>query len=212
VAAVIYVTMLIQGDFNYLLPLFNASDTGKYIAATKEALPSFLGIEVLTIIPMTKRNKKASRTSFFTLVGLGLFYILDVYGSYAMIGVNEIVYHQYPLIDAVRLVEYPAIEFLQRVDVSYMTFGFVRIFICEGIIYIAMVELLCKMLPKAKRLVIVLLSGAAIIAVSMALLMVNDAPEILRSTLSFAAIFTVFVIPLTLLLIAKVKKRGKKIA
>jgi spore germination protein (amino acid permease) len=210
VAALIYIPMLIEGDLNYLLPLFNASNVGKYIAATKEALPSFLGMEVLTVIPMTKNNKRAGKTAFFTLIGLGLFYILDVYGCYAMIGLNEIVYHQYPLIDAVRLVEYPAIEFLQRVDVSYMTFGFIRIFIGEGIIYIAMVELLCKMLPKAKRVVVVLVVGAVIAAVSMALLLVKDVSLILRQTLTYAAILTVFVIPLTLLIIAKVKKHGKK--
>ena len=212
IAGATYITMLIQGDFRYLLPLFNASKTGQYIAAAKEAFPSFLGMEVLTILPMTKKNVKAPKTVFFVMMGVAVFYILDVYGCYVMLGLNEIAFHTYPLIDAVRLVQYPAIEFLQRVDVSYMTFGFIRIFIAEGIVYMALVEILCKMLPKVKRLVVVLGSGAVFAVLSVVCLGIQEIPEILKGALSYAGIAAAFVIPLVLYVIAKVKKRGKKSA
>jgi magnesium-transporting ATPase (P-type) len=66
------------------------------------------------------------------------------------------------------------------------------------------------MLPKVKRVVAVLAVGAVIAGVSMALLPVKDISQILRQTVTYAAILTVFVIPLTLFIIAKVKKHGKK--
>lgn len=212
VAGITYITMLIEGDLRYLLPLFNASKAGNYFAAVKDAFPSFLGLEVLTVIPLGKKNAKAPRTVFFVMLSLAVFYILDVYGTYAMIGMNEIIYHKYPLIDAIRLVEYPTIEFLQRVDVSYMTFGFIRIFIAEGIGYMALVEILCKILPKVKRIMIVIAAGIVIIALSLVCLRIEDAADFLKTTLSYVAIAAAFVIPLTLFVTAKVKKHGKKSA
>lgn len=212
VAGIIYVTMLIEGDWRYLQPLFNASKIGNYISAIPSAFPSFLGVEILTVLPMGNKNIKAPRAAFLVIAGVFAFYILDVYGSYAMIGMNEIIFHSYPLIDAIRLVEYPAIEFLQRVDVSYMTFGFIRIFIAEGIVYMALVEVLCKMLPKTKRMVIVLVTGAVITVFCVISMGIQEASEAIKNILSLAGIAATFIIPLALFVIAKVKKHGKKSA
>ena len=144
------------------------------------------------------------------MIAIGLFYILDVFGCYAEIGLNEIVYHTYPLIDAIRLVEYKAIEFFQRVDILYMTFGFVRTFIGKAVVYVAIVEYLCKILPKANRMVIVVSTGVVIYFASILTLGIKDISDILRVVLGYTGVMASFLIPVTLTIIAKVKKHGKK--
>ncbi|MCE5236430.1 MAG: GerAB/ArcD/ProY family transporter [Clostridiaceae bacterium] len=206
VAIILFVSMLFQGTFSFVLPLYYPPDTGKYLLSLKDAIEPFLGVEVLLLIPFTKKSKKLSMTAMLSILGMGLFYILDVYGCYAMIGMDEIVYHKFPLVDAIRLVEYPQIEFLQRLDIVYDTIGFMRVFVGKSMLYLMIVELLSKMLPKANRLILVIVVGAAIFFASF---MTSQLPDILRtvtSILSMGGIAVVFVIPLLLLLITKVKK------
>ncbi len=210
IVLIIDITMLFEGRLNYLLPLFNISDSGKYLFSIKDAYPGFLGISVFYLIPMTKQNRKAPRTVFLGIMGVFVYYVLSVYGPYAMIGVDEIVYHDYALIDAIRLVEYPGIEFLQRVDVLFLTFGLIRTIIGKAFFYTVIVELLCKMIPKAKRIVIVVIVGVAFALVTIPLTGVTKVTELLCRILSIGGLFAAGVMPLTLFLIAKVKKHGKK--
>jgi hypothetical protein len=210
VALVLFVSMLIQGTFSFVLPLYYPPDTGKYLLSLKDAIEPFLGIEVLLVIPFFKKNKKTAKTAVFAIIGIGLFYILDVYGCYAMIGMDEIVYHRFPLVDAIRLVEYPDIEFLQRLDVLYETIGFMRVFVGKSMLYLVIVELLCKMMPKAKRVFIVIVVGLAITVASLSTINITNILKTLASILIIGGIAAAFVIPLMLLMIAKVKMNAKK--
>ena len=210
VTIILFVSMLVQGTFSFILPLYDPADTDKYLLSLKNAVEPFLGIEVLLIIPFIKKQKKTAKTAVLTVVGIGLFYILDVYGCYAMIGMDEIVYHRFPLVDSIRLVEYQKIEFLQRLDIVYDTIGFMRVFVGKSMLYLVIVELLCKMLPKAKRLVIVVIVGVAVMLGSAVTIGMPDILQTQASILSIGGIAAAFAIPLTLLVIAKVKKNAQK--
>ena len=210
VTVILLVSMLLQGTFSFVLPLYNPADTGKYLLALKNTIEPFIGIEVLLVIPFIKGDKKMAKTAVFALIGIGLFYILDVYGCYAMIGMDEIVYHRFPLVDAIRLVEYQKIEFLQRMDIVYDTIGFMRVFLGKSVLYMVIVELLCKMLPKAKRILIVVIVGAAVTLASLATIGIKDIISKLISILSTGGIAAAFVIPMMLLVISKVKKNAQK--
>lgn len=209
VAIILFVSMLFQGTFSFVLPLYYPPDTGKYLLSLKDAIEPFIGIEVLLVIPFVKKSKKMSWTAMLSILGIGLFYILDVYGCYAMIGMDEIVYHRFPLVAAIRLVEYPKIEFLQRMDIVYDTIGFMRVFVGKSMLYLMSVELLCKMLPKANRLIVVIIVGAVTFIASMLTVGMPDITQIFVSILSVSCIAAAFVIPLVLFLIAKVKKNEK---
>lgn len=209
VTVILFVSMLFQGTFSFILPLFNASDIGKYFLALKDTAEPFLGIEVLLIIPFLKKNKRAPKVAFFSILGIGLFYILDVYGCYAMIGIDEIVHHNFPMVAAIRLLEYPKIEFLQRMDIAYDTIGFMRVFVGKSMLYLALVELLCKMLPKAKRIAVVLVVGAAVLFASIVIFPIPNITQIFKTALSVCSLAAMVAIPLVLLLITKVKNREK---
>jgi len=113
-------------------------------------------------------------------------------------------------VDAIRLVEYPKIEFLQRLDIVYDTIGFMRVFVGKSVLYLVIVELLCKMLRKTKRIVIVIVVGIAVTVASLATINIPNILQTLIFILSIGGIAAAFVIPLILLVIAKVKKNAKK--
>lgn len=210
VSLILFITMLIQGKITNILPLFIRSETGQCFAAIKDTMSNFLGISLLSLIPVSKADKNVSKVVFFTLIGITLFYILDVYGSYAMIGMDEIKHYNYPLIDAIRLVEYKKIEFFQRVDITYQTIGFIQIFVAKGIVYLAIVEYICKLFPKAGRLLIVILSGIFLYSIDIIALGVPKISNKLFALRTYYSIVVSFIIPGALLIMAKVKKNGKK--
>ena len=99
ISILVRVMMLTQGDVNHILPLFIPSEAGNYIKAIKDAMFAFLGIEVLLIVPFTAKNgPKAPRMALFTLIFIGIFYILVVESSIMMVGINEITHYKYSLI------------------------------------------------------------------------------------------------------------------
>lgn len=207
---IINVTMIIEGNINHLLPVFNPSEAGQYILSTKDALIAFLGIEVLTIVPFTKKNKKAPLKAFITLIVIALWYVLLVEGCYAMVGPNELAYRSDALITAIRLVEYPSVEFLQRIDILYLTFGFFGVFCGIGIVYLTLVEYLCRLFPKAKRLLIVVLAGIAMFIVTTSVFTIPDMEKILTEAVTYGGLMAAFFIPLLLFAIAKVKRNAEK--
>lgn len=210
VSLIITITMFFEGRIDSILPLYVKSETGKYFSAIKDTIDQFVGIAIITLIPVRKADKKISKVAFFTMIGVALFYILDVYGCYAIIGMDEIKNYNYPLIDAIRLVQYKQIEFFQRVDIAYQTIGFMRVFAAKGIIYLAIVEYLCKIFSRAKRLAIVIYSGVVLYAID---IFAFGVPEISVKLFGLREIFALvvsFFIPTMLLIIAKVKLNGKK--
>jgi spore germination protein len=210
VSLVLFATMFFEGRITNILPLYIKSETGRYFLAMKDTINQYAGITLLTLIPISKSNKNVSKTVFWTFVGLAVFYILDVYGCYAMIGIDEIQHYNYPLVDAIRLVQYKRIEFFQRVDIAYMTIGFMRVFVAEGIVYMLAVEYVCRMLPKVKRLTIVVAAGLVFYAFDLAAIGIPKAARFLDVARTLYSIFVTFIIPGGLLMVLKVKKNAKK--
>ena len=121
-----------------------------------------LGIEVLAIIPFTAKNgPKAVKNAFITLLLIGVFYVLVVESSVMMVGFNEIVHYNYPLLVAIRQVELPYLKIFQRIDLLYLTVGFIGLFAGLSIVYLNIVEYICRMLPKVKRVLVVIAVGLA---------------------------------------------------
>jgi spore germination protein (amino acid permease) len=210
VTLILFATMLHQGRISNDLPLFVRSETGKYFSAIKNTLNEFAGASLLTLIPTAKADKKRSRIIFLMYIAIALYYILDVYGSWAMVGMDETSHYNYPLIDAIRLVEYKKVEFLQRVDITYQTIGFIQIFAAKGIVYLCIVEYMCKLFPKARRLVIVVITGILAYSIDVFALGIPNISNRLFAIRSYYSLVVSFVIPCALLIIAKVKKNGKQ--
>lgn len=202
--------MLAQGEFHRLLPLYVASDTVSYITGFKNAITPFLGMEILAAIPFTSKNTGSPKVAFAAFMAIGAMYILVSAGSIMMLGMNEVVYHADALIEATRLIEFKSIEFLQRVDIIYMTLGLMGMFTAKSVAYMVLVEFCSRLLPRVKRVTHVVVCGIVIFAVSTVLHRFYNIEKLLVEIIAYSGILTSLIIPGLLLIIAKVKKNAGK--
>jgi spore germination protein len=209
---IVQVFMITDSKIINILPLFEVSKVGNYLAAFKDTIFAFLGMEVLLVIPFTKENggKKAKRTIFLSLLGIGLLYVFVVEGCIMKVGINDILHYNESLIVAIRDTEVPFLDFLQRMDILYLTVGFMGFFVGIGFAYIAALELLCKIFPKASRLLLCIVLGAVYYAGCIFVDPIPDFSEMIRNVDVGMGIIAAFLIPVALLLIAKVRKLGQK--
>lgn len=208
---VVFVSMMTQGKVGHILPLYVPSQAGGYFTALKDVVAPLLGGEVLLIIPFASENKNAPRYAFFSLLGIGVFYILATAGCIMLLGMHEIIYLNDPLIEAIRLVQYPELEFMQRVDILYLVFGFMGVFVGKSIVYLAIVEFLCRLLPKIKRVYPTIAVGIVVFFLSIITYDVKGIDVFFIDTISITGSIALFVIPGLLFIIAKVKKHAGKI-
>ncbi len=210
-SVMVHVVMLMEGDIYYILPLFNAAETGTILSSVKEFIFSFLGVEVLAMIPFTKKSSpKAGVTAIAALLLIGVWYVLNVESCIMMIGVDEIVHYNFPWIMAFRQVEIPVLKAFQRIDLLYLTVGFIGVFAGLSVIYLSIVEFICRMLPKVKRYWVVMAVGALIFVTEIILFGINNIHSMLKHYLVYSGVLVAGVVPLVLLIITKVKNHGRK--
>ncbi len=207
-AIAVHLIMLAQGQASNILPLFRTSEVPRYLAAAKETILPYLGIEVLTIIPFAQGNgKKATRTAFFTLLFIGVFYVLVVETSIMMLGIHDIQNYNYALIEAIKLVNNPVLE---RFDILYLTVGFAGLIAGISAVFLALTEYACKLFSKMNRKLVVLMFAVLIIICSMISSGVKNPHVIYEMAIPIAGAFAAFIIPALLFVIAKVRGLGQK--
>jgi hypothetical protein len=145
-------------------------------------------------------------TAFLSVIFVGLIYAVLVISGISVLGPDNIQYYSNPLIEAVRLVQNP---FLQRFDILYLTVGFFGLISGTSLTYLLIVEYACKIFSKIKRIVIVIITGAATAVLCMIALKLNSFDKISHGVISIAGLASAMGIPLILFVIAKVRNRGK---
>lgn len=207
----IHVFMLTQGNLDNIRPVFNSADVGRYAGAMKEAAFPFLGIEILLIIPMSKANdKNCVKTAFWTLIAIGIFYVLIVQSCIMKLGKNNILVHNDSLIEAIRDISFPNLNFFERMDIIFLTVGFMGLYLGISVLFTSMTEHLSKMIPKAKRPVIVIAVGVVVFVLTVVSSMYSGFPKLVTQVGLYLGVATCAVIPAILLIIAKIKKPRSK--
>jgi hypothetical protein len=92
---------------NYnILPFLDISETKQFFSTMKNFVIPYGGIEILLIIPFTLMNKKASKIAFFTLIFIGIFYVLIVEGTLSTLGINNTMTLNDSFVEAIKIVKY----------------------------------------------------------------------------------------------------------
>jgi len=201
----ICLVMLFQGMSANVLPLFNPNEAKQYLGATKHFVTPYSGIEVLLIIPFTPINKKAPKVAFLTLLFIGLFYVLIVESTIMTLGINNTIALNDSFIEAIKLVEAPVIE---RLDIFYLTFGLTSLFAGMIIVFTAIVEFACKIFLKVKRSIIVTAIGVIFFILCLFALNIQNMNDIYNSFAPYLVLVSCVIIPTTLFIAAKVKKKS----
>lgn len=199
----ICIFMLMGGTKYNILPFFNASDVKKYAITMRNLIQPYDGIEVLLIIPFTIKNKGAPKIAFFTLLFIGLFYALIVESSIMILGLNNTTLLNDSFIEAMRITEAPVIE---RLDIFYLTFGLASLFSGMIIVYATVAEFACRIFSKVKRYIIIIAISVIYFILCLFSLNIKDMEKIFESYIFYLVIISSFLIPITVFILAKVKK------
>lgn len=203
-----HLAMLISGDMNYILPLFEKNQLGKYISGTLNLIVPLLGIELLTIIPFGEKNRqKGVLWCVMSIIFIGLFYIFVSETSVMMLGINDISNYKYPLIQALRETKLPSTILLERADLLFLTVGFSGFIASLCIIFFLAVENTVRLFSvNKKRRIINYAIGIAVFLSSTYLIDSKLADKLLKGMVPVAGVFVAFIIPITLFIIAKAGK------
>jgi spore germination protein len=197
--------MLTQSEIVNILPLYNPNDVSQLWSALLLFGTLFGGVENLLLIPFDQKNKKAPKAAFFSIVVIAVLFVLITEGSIGMLGINNAIAYSDPFIEAVKLADAPVIE---RPDILYITFGLASLFAILTILIRSVAEILSKMIPSAKRGLLISVVCAASYIASLVLLGMPAYNEEFKRILPMLVLIFAGLLPTLLFLLAVIKKRS----
>jgi hypothetical protein len=126
-----------------------------------------------------------------------------VEGTIMILGINNTIAFNDSFIEAIKIVELPVIE---RTDIFYLTFGLTSLFAGMIIVFTAIVEFTCRLIPKVKRNIIVIVIGIIFLILCLLALNINNMKEVFESFAPYLVLTSSILIPTLLFIIAKIKK------
>lgn len=202
-AVATHFVMLLQGDLREVQPFFHTSKLPEYLLGVKDCLFAFLGVELLTIFPLSGKSiGRSVTTAFLTVLFIGIFYAFVVETCIMMLGMQSAQNYNFALIEAVKQIDNPVLE---RFDILFLTVGFAGLVTGVCGVYLALVEYAARLFHKANRLAIVVGTGVVMASLSIATQSIKPAMTVLESVIPIAGLVSAFLIPTILLLIAKVR-------
>ena len=204
------VIMLIYGDWLNTLPLFDSKEIPSYIKALPLTIMPFLGFEIITVVPITGKNKKAIRYGTGAIISAGILYILAVYGTYEVLGSEDTGNYGNAFLAAVRRVEIDMFQFLKRLDIVSFAVWLFAIFSSSTIIIYTLSEYTAKLFPKTKGKTILILIAFFIFIATFIPKDIAAVNKIFDYLTTYFGVLPVLIIPSILFITAKVKKNKRE--
>ncbi len=202
--------MIYKGDVLNIRPFFNPDEVVTYLKGISSAIIPFLGIEVITFIPISKNNgKKIIMICFFTIVFVGFFYSFIVETVFMMLSIEDTIHYNDALIIAIRQLEIPLFQFFTRLDSVFYIVWIMAVFSTISILLYGVNDYATKLLPKINMKVS--LMGIGLLNF-IGCILINGPDEItsIFKYFSYIGLFVLIGIPLFLLLVYKGRKNVEK--
>lgn len=200
-----------QGNIINIMPFIETSEIKTYITASHVMITPLIGFEILGCCAMNKNNtKKALIYPVLMVLFLGMVFIYLFEASLSVIGIDDIVHYRLTLFNTLRSIDVPYLDFLKRLDGLAMvlwcmsTFCHLSLFAYGAVFYVK------KCVKKVPYNLLVITLLALSFFIYQAPKTYNQTEDILTN-LSYISLFTGFLIPVTLLILTKVKKYDKSI-
>lgn len=117
VAISTHIVVFMEAEAVNLQPVLGTGEVMDYFKGAGMAVLSFIGIEVLLLLPLGKQNdKKIFAYNGITAGVIGLFYIFVVLSCIGVMGVHSIVHYRDALLATIRRVSIEELDFLKRLD------------------------------------------------------------------------------------------------
>ncbi|WP_053955467.1 GerAB/ArcD/ProY family transporter [Inediibacterium massiliense] len=209
-ALFLFFSIFLEGEWIHLRPFFEVKELPKYIYHSTTIIFSFLGIEILIIIPIEKKvHTHIYKYILGMILFIGFFYILDVEACISVMGAENIVYYNDALLATLRRIDIKGLQFIRRLDGIFIIIWIMSVFCSILIEAYATAYLIHKKVEKIS------FSKISFFVISMGFL-VSLVPATFMETeemldiVSKLGIWASAVIPTILLMIEKVKKNAKK--
>lgn len=204
----IFVLLLKDMDFKYIYPVLEKGIGpvlyGAFIIAcrTKEIL--LLGM----LYPYLNRPKEIKKTLLVSLFVLAVLFTLIVFSTLVIFGIDEAKFKTFPFYYTVRMISIA--DFIERIDAVFLAIWVMGMFIRHALSFYLTALGLAQTLSLKNYKSIILPLGALI--VSLSIWQAGSMIE-LNSFLSYRiytwySFFYIFVIPLFLLVVAAIRKKG----
>ena len=204
---VVFCFVAIGSDYTNLMPFFE-SDAKELSTGGIFSLFTFSGLEfILLAYPYLNNTKSAKKESIKAVGFIGVIMVLITVITISKFGPFDIKNQIWPVLELMDAVDIPG-AFLERQDAVVMSFWIMSIFIIvnAGLFFSA---LLAKdTIKKGKKLWYIIIAAVIVFFISLFPDNISEVIELSDKVyMSFGAAY-IFVIPLLLLIIAKIRKLG----
>jgi spore germination protein len=140
--------------------------------------------------------------AFLTLAFIGVFYVLIVESTVSILGIGNTILYNDAFIEAIKVVEIPIIE---RTDIFYLTVGLTSLFAGMIMVFLAILEFVCRIFPRVDRRWMTLITCAALYALCLAALGIRDVEHMIDGVAPYLVLTSGVLIPAALLAAARVR-------
>ncbi|RSL33489.1 spore gernimation protein [Salibacterium salarium] len=193
----------------YLQPVFGSELNSEMFTGILSVAAIFQGAFIITIIiPYMQKPEQAKKAVFWGITTAGCFYIMVVIITLAVFGTEEIKTLFWPTLELARTISLPG-NFLQRADVLFLTFWVVTVFTTIFSNYMFLVQALRQFFRLNDHKMLSFFLLPIIFGLSMVPENVLQLYGIVEVVTWFGLAVTILV-PLFLLVMVKIQKRGEK--
>ncbi|MCL2593448.1 MAG: spore germination protein [Defluviitaleaceae bacterium] len=206
---VVFSKAIFETNFSEVLPIFQ-NDAQGYLKGGFASFSVFAGLYVILLSYPYLNNKKKGRKATVSAIAVsGIFMAIITLITIARFGAIGVTKHRFPTLEMMNITTLPG-SIIERQEALMMSFFVVALFaiINSGIFFSSV--LTRSVVKKGKHFVYVFIILVSIFVIS---LLLNDASKIheIRETLfTIFAITYMIIIPMLLLVIAKIRRLGEK--
>lgn len=204
------IMMFIQGELINIRPIFGSKNIENYIESLHLMVIPYIGMEMITFIPINKKiNKNVIKYSILTVGVIGVLYVLIFESCMAVLGVDDIVQYKDTIIAILRRMEFPYLQFLRRLDGIFIN-GWIMSVFCTITIYtygtVYFISKYSKKISFNKFTIGVIVISFIVSQIPKNVFEIEKVIEYI----TYFSIIPIIIIPSILFIITKVKKYDKK--
>ena len=190
-----------QGNVLNVLPLLD-SDMSIYFRALPSTIFGFVGFEVITNIPFTKSNGvKTIWTAIIAILVLCFFSIFVVESCYTVLGTDDILNYDYPLIIAIRRLDIDILQFAKRLDLFFIIIWLSSAYCSISMLIFTAAGYTKKLIPKANLKILLITISILACFIGLLIPSAEKVQQYFIWFVTYLSLIPVFIIPFILFMI-----------
>lgn len=209
----IFITFLLatKGKLVNIRPLFSTEDIIIYFKALKTTILPFLGMEILAFIPITRvQNKNIFKYTILTVAGIGILFTVIVEAGISVVGVESIIYLKATMLSVLKGVDIYSLDIIRRLDGIYIIIWSMNLVCAMSLWAYGVVIILNRKFKSIKYNHMVIIVICLSFILSQMPRTMDQVQKIMKYN-AYLGIVAVFVIPMILFIVTKVKKYDREI-